>query len=308
MPARHAVAAPCTTKCVVPLAVHYDNTREAMVSGTGRRWPTVALPRRTLCAYAGAPTAAWRAWPRQTPSWADYAGAGPPWQSGGSSGATPVEALANPAWVPSRLWTRPHACSRLLSMGGAPPRPASDASVGQVCLPVPPRKPRQAIHRSGGLLDGAPGPPGPDGTPSSWYVAPSWCASVGGRCPLLPRSQKTRLPPRGLHTAPPCLVAAWKPPRVGLDGNCCACSGRWTLDPYDAGSWRMPRGWQCDGRGAALAGTRRPQPSSWLGRTAPRGTRALLVFVSALLLLDLVNALGLWRLGRHSKRGSASPF
>ena len=212
---------------------------QVMDPATGRRWPTCRRFLDELYVHTQSlPATAWRAWAETDEflgglrrRWAALA-------IGGAEGERLLgEALAHPAWVPLAALD---ATTRMLTAHcawlGAPPWPASDTGVGHVVCPCLPggsrpdhlrslrpigwcaRRPLlRTVHRR------------------SWYAAPFWCASAGAGvfpCPGQRRHGSFAGAPPPL---PPDLVAALEAPRVGLDGNCCACSA-------PMASW-LPRSW-----------------------------------------------------------------
>ena len=180
---------------------------QVMDPGTGRRWPTcrrfldelyvhtqVAPCHRLACLGRDG-----RIPGRVTPTLGD------PGDRWGRGGAAPGGGTGGPGMGAPRG----PGCDHAHAHGSCPRRGGSAVASKRRgrwprCLPVPPRKTPPDHPRSLRPIGWcARRPPVRTVRLPSWYAAPSWCASAGGRRPPLPRLSKTRLPPRRLHTAPP---------------------------------------------------------------------------------------------------------
>ena len=277
---------------------------QVMDPGTGRRWPTCRRFLDELYVHTQAvPATAWRAW-AETDEF--LGGLRRRWAALAIGGAEGERAPGRGAGGPGMGAPGGPGCDHAHAHGAcarrrAPPGPASDAGVGDVFCPCLPGRSGQTSTVPAAYWMVRPAPPAVRTVRRpSWYAAPSWCASAGSRRLPLPRWSTTRFLAGRLRTALPGpgrgpggpSQSAWTAPAA-------PAPRRWAADPDGAGAWRVPRGGRCAGRGAAVAGTRRPHPPSGPVEQRLGALVALLVFVSALLLLDLVNGLGLWRLGRR---------
>jgi ABC-type bacteriocin/lantibiotic exporter with double-glycine peptidase domain len=277
---------------------------QVMDPGTGRRWPTCRRFLDDLYVHTQAvPAAAWRAWAETD---AFLGGLRRRWAAlaiGGAEGERLLaEALADPAWVPlAALDATTRMLTALVRSGGLRQGQYVTRALATLFAHASQDDPTQTSAVPAAYWTVRPASPAPDGTPSVLV-----CGAVLVR---VCEQQVSSPPPvvddlaaaqTGPPQLPPDLVAALEEPP--------SRPGRHLLRLLRADGLLAP---MTLGLGMCLAaGGVLVEALLWrglvdltrnLGAVEQRlgALVALLVFVSALLLLDLVNGLGPGRLGRR---------
>jgi len=292
-----------TTHFVVAWRRH-GRVVQVMDPGTGRRWPTCRHFLDELYVHTQVlPTAAWRAW---TETDAFLGGLRRRWATLAIGGVEVEqllsEALANPAWVPlAALDATTRMLTALVYGRGLRRGQQATRALARFVARASQEDPAKPSTVPAAYWMVRPAPPGPDGTPSLLVRGAVLVRVCGWQVSSPPPiAEDTASPHGGSTPLPPDLVAALEAPP--------SRPGRQLLRLLRADGLLTPT---TLGLGVCLAaGSVMVEALLWrglvdlsrhLGSVEQRlgALGALLVFVSALLLLDLVNALGLWRLGRH---------
>jgi ATP-binding cassette subfamily B protein len=277
---------------------------QVMDPGTGRRWPTSRRFLDELYVHTQeVPTTAWRAWAETDEflgglrrRWATLA------IERTKGEQLLAEALADLAWVPlAALDATTRMLTALVGAGGLRRGQQATRALATFVARVSQEDPARPSTVPAAYWMVCPAPPGPDGTPSLLVRGAvlvrvcGWQAS--SRAPV---AEDTASPQRDSTPLPPDLVAAMEAPP--------SRPGRQLLRLLRADGLLTP---MTLGLGVCLAaGSVVVEALLWrglvdltrhLGSVEQRlgALGALLVFVSTLLLLDLVNTLGFWRLGRR---------
>jgi ABC-type bacteriocin/lantibiotic exporter with double-glycine peptidase domain len=277
---------------------------QVMDPGTGRRWPTCRRFLDELYVHTQAvPATAWRAWAETDEflgglrrRWATLA------IGGGEVERLLAEALAHPAWVPlAALDATTRMLTALVHGRGLRRGQQATRALATLFARTSQEDPTRPSTVPAAYWMVRPASPGPDGTPALLVRGAVLVRVCGWQASSpIPVVNDTISADRSSTPLPPDLVAALEAPpsRPGREllrllradgllapttlglGVCLAASGVLV----EALLWR------------GLVDLTRH-----LGSVDQRlgALGALLVFVSALLFLDLVNALGLWRLGRR---------
>jgi ATP-binding cassette subfamily B protein len=275
-----------------------------MDPGTGRRWPTCRRFLDDLYVHTQAvPAAAWRAWAETD---AFLGGLRRRWAALGIARAEGerllAEALADPAWVPlAALDATTRMLTALVRGGGLRQGQHVTRALATLFARASQDDPTQTSAVPAAYWTVRPASPAPDGTPSVLVcgaVLVRVCGQhVSSPLPVVDDPAASQEAPAQL---PPDLVAALEEPP--------SRPGRHLLRLLRADGLLTPT---TLGLGMCLAaGGVLVEALLWrglvdltrhLGAVEQRlgALVALLVFVSALLLLDLVNGLGLGRLGRR---------
>jgi ATP-binding cassette subfamily B protein len=277
---------------------------QVMDPGTGRRWPTCQHFLDELYVHTQTvPTTAWHAW-AETDEF--LGGLHRRWATLGIGAAEGerllAEALAHPAWVPLAALDATTRMLTAIVQGGGLRR-------GQQATRALATFFARASQEDAGRTDTVPAaywmvrpaPPGPDGTPSL-LIRGAVLVRVCGW-------QESAPAPVGTDTTPPDEIATPLSPDLAAALEAPPSRpARQLLRLLRADGLPTPT---TLGLGVCLAaGGVMVEALLWrglvdlnrhLGSVEQRlgALGALLVFVSALLLLDLTNALGLWRLGRR---------
>ena len=277
---------------------------QVMDPSTGRRWPTCRRFLDELYVHTQAlPATAWRAW-AETDEF--LGGLRRRWATLAIDGAEVerllAEALAHPAWVPlAALDATTRMLTALVHGRGLRRGQQATRALATFFARASQEDPTQPSTVPAAYWMVRPAPPGPDGTPSLLVRGAvlvrvcGWQASSSA-----PVVEDTVLHQEDSTPLAPDLVAALEAPP--------SRPGRHLLRLLRADGLLTPT---TLGLGVGLAaGSVLIEALLWRGLVdLPRhlgaveqrlgALGALLVFVSALLLLDLMNALGLWRLGRR---------
>ena len=292
-----------TTHFVVAWRRH-GRVVQVMDPGTGRRWPTCRHFLDELYVHTQAlPTAAWRAW---TETDEFLGGLRRRWATLAIGGAEVEQllsaALANSAWVPlAALDATTRMLTAVIHGKGLRRGQQATRALATLFARASQEDPARPSTVPAPYWMVRPAPPGLDGAPSLLVrgaVLVRVCGWPASSPP--PVAEDTASPQGGSTPLPPDLVAALEAPP--------SRPGRHLLRLLRADGLLAPT---ILGLGVGLAaGGVVVEALLWrglvdltrhLGSVEQRlgALGALLVFVSALLLLDLVNALGLWRLGRR---------
>jgi ATP-binding cassette subfamily B protein len=279
---------------------------QVMDPGTGRRWPTCRRFLDDLYVHTQAvPAAAWRAWAETD---AFLGGLRRRWAALGIARAEAerllAEALADPAWVPlAALDATTRMLTALVCGGGLRRGRQVTRALATLFARASHDDPTQTSAVPAAYWTVRPASPAPDGTPSVLVCGAVLVHVYGQQVssppsvvadPAAAQDAPLQSPPPQL---PPDLVAAVEEPpsRPGRHLLRLLCADR-LLAPMTLGL----------GMGLAAGGVL-VEALLWRSLTRHLGAVdqrlgalvALLIFVGALLLLDLVNGLGLGRLGRR---------
>jgi ABC-type bacteriocin/lantibiotic exporter with double-glycine peptidase domain len=277
---------------------------QVMDPSTGRRWPTCRRFLDELYVHTQAlPATAWRAW---TETDEFLGGLRRRWATLAIDGAEVerllAEALAHPAWVPlAALDATTRMLTALVHGRGLRCGQQATRALATFFARVSQEDPTQPSTVPAAYWMVRPAPSDPDGTPSL-LVRGAVLVRVGGwqASSSAPVVEDTALHQEDSTPLAPDLVAALEAPP--------SRPGRHLLRLLRADGLLTPT---TLGLGLGLAaGSVVIEALLWRGLVdLPRhlgaveqrlgALGALLIFVSTLLLLDLMNALGLWRLGRR---------